>query len=146
MRTQQQSPTGTSDFKRDETFATGAEKRIKVPGMANVGDSFFSSHVEPDLNDEPHVYRGEDGQDRATIEGYTAQVVGGGTQLYGGVSLRFTPDDLRLASFNAGRTDLRNDPMFNVPKTYTDNYHYILNVSPQVVEARTQIYTEFKAA
>jgi spermidine/putrescine transport system substrate-binding protein len=41
---------------------------------------------------------------------------------------------------------LRNDPMFNVPKTYTDNYHYILNVSPQVVESRTQIYTEFKAA
>ena len=41
---------------------------------------------------------------------------------------------------------LRNDPMFNVPKTYTDNYHYILNVSPQVVEARTQIYSEFKAA
>ena len=41
---------------------------------------------------------------------------------------------------------LRDDPMFNVPKTYTDNYHYILNVSPQVVEARTQIYTEFKAA
>ena len=43
-------------------------------------------------------------------------------------------------------SDLRNDPMFNVPKTYTDNYHYILNVSPQVVQARTQIYTEFKAA
>jgi spermidine/putrescine transport system substrate-binding protein len=42
--------------------------------------------------------------------------------------------------------DLKNDPMFNVPKTYTDNYHYILNVSPQVVQARTQIYTEFKAA
>ena len=41
---------------------------------------------------------------------------------------------------------LRNDPLFNVPKTYTDNYHYILNVSPQVVQARTQIYTEFKAA
>src|SRR5215472_2858190 len=41
---------------------------------------------------------------------------------------------------------LKNDPMFNVPKTYTDNYHYILNVSPQVVEARTQIYSEFKAA
>ncbi len=41
---------------------------------------------------------------------------------------------------------LRNDPLFNVPKTYTDNYHYILNVSPQVVESRTQIYTEFKAA
>ena len=41
---------------------------------------------------------------------------------------------------------LRDDPMFNVPKSYTDNYHYILNVSPQVVEARTQIYSEFKAA
>jgi len=43
-------------------------------------------------------------------------------------------------------SDLRDDPMFNVPKTYTNNYHYILNVSPQVVEARTQIYSEFKAA
>jgi spermidine/putrescine-binding protein len=41
---------------------------------------------------------------------------------------------------------LRDDPMFNVPKKYTNNYHYILNVSPQVVEARTQIYSEFKAA
>ncbi|HEY2639962.1 MAG TPA: spermidine/putrescine ABC transporter substrate-binding protein [Streptosporangiaceae bacterium] len=41
---------------------------------------------------------------------------------------------------------LRNDPMFNVPKSYTNNYHYILNVSPQVVEARTQIYSAFKAA
>ena len=43
-------------------------------------------------------------------------------------------------------SSLRDDPMFNVPKSYTDNYHYILNVSPQVVEARTQIYSEFKAA
>jgi spermidine/putrescine transport system substrate-binding protein len=41
---------------------------------------------------------------------------------------------------------LRDDPMFNVPKSYTDNYHYILNVSPQVVEARTVIYSAFKAA
>jgi spermidine/putrescine transport system substrate-binding protein len=41
---------------------------------------------------------------------------------------------------------LRDDPMFNVPKSYTNHYHYILNVSPQVVEARTQIYSEFKAA
>jgi spermidine/putrescine transport system substrate-binding protein len=41
---------------------------------------------------------------------------------------------------------LRDDPLFNVPRSYTDNYHYILNVSPQVVEARTQIYSEFKAA
>jgi spermidine/putrescine transport system substrate-binding protein len=42
--------------------------------------------------------------------------------------------------------DLKNDPLFNVPKSYTDNYHYILNVSPQVVEERTKIYSEFKAA
>lgn len=110
LRTQYQSPDGLSDFKRDETFATGSEKRITVPGMANIGDSYFSSHVEPDINDEPHVYEGDDGKDRATIEGYTAQVVGGGTQLYGGVSLRFTPDDFRLASSNEGRTDLRADP------------------------------------
>jgi choline dehydrogenase-like flavoprotein len=110
LRTQNQSPDGLSDFKRDEMFATGSEKRVNSPQLANYGESFYSSHVEPDLNDEPHVYRGEDGRDRATIEGYTAQVVGGGTQLYGGVSLRFTPDDFRLASFNAGRTDLRNDP------------------------------------
>ncbi len=43
-------------------------------------------------------------------------------------------------------SSLRDDPMFNVPKSYTNNYHYILNVSPHVVEARTQIYSEFKAA
>src|SRR5262249_47472679 len=41
---------------------------------------------------------------------YTAQVVGGGTQLYGGVSLRYTPTDFHLADFNAARTDLREDP------------------------------------
>ena len=41
---------------------------------------------------------------------------------------------------------LRDDPKFNVPKKYTDGYHYILNVSPQVVQARTDIYSEFKAA
>jgi spermidine/putrescine transport system substrate-binding protein len=41
---------------------------------------------------------------------------------------------------------LKNDPLFNVPAQYTDNYKYILNVSPEVVQARTKIYTEFKAA
>jgi choline dehydrogenase-like flavoprotein len=109
LRGQYQAPDGVSDFKRDETFATGSEKRITVPGVANRGESYYSSHVEPDLNDEPHVYS-DAGQDRVTIEGYTAQVVGGGTQLYGGVSLRFTPEDFRLRSFNEGRTDLRDDP------------------------------------
>jgi choline dehydrogenase-like flavoprotein len=120
LRTQTQSPDGLSDFKRDETFATGAEKRITVPEVANAGESFYSSHVEPDLNDEPHVYRAADGRDRATIEGYTAQVVGGGTQLYGGVSLRFTPDDLRLATFNEGRTDLLADPDAEVRREARD--------------------------
>ena len=120
LRTQQQAPDGLSDYKRDELFATGAEKRLTIPGMANIGEPFFSSHAEPDLNDEPHVYRNSDGRDYATIEGYTAQVVGGGTQLYGGVSLRFTPDDLRLQTFNAGRTDLRNDPNGEVEREARD--------------------------
>jgi spermidine/putrescine transport system substrate-binding protein len=41
--------------------------------------------------------------------------------------------------------DLSNDPLFNVPTSYSDNYQYILNVSPQVVQERTKIYTQFKA-
>lgn len=120
LRTQQGSPNGLSDFKRDEMFATGPEKQITVAGVANRGEKFYASHVEPDLNDEPHIYRGDDNQDRVTIEGYTAQVVGGGTQLYGGVSLRYTPDDFRLASFNAGRTDLRDDPKGDVEREARD--------------------------
>jgi len=40
---------------------------------------------------------------------------------------------------------LRNDPLFNFPRA-NPNYHYILTSAPQVVEARTQIYSEFKAA
>jgi spermidine/putrescine transport system substrate-binding protein len=42
-------------------------------------------------------------------------------------------------------TSLSKDPLFNVPKSYTDNYKYILNVSPQVVQDRTKIYTQFRA-
>jgi spermidine/putrescine transport system substrate-binding protein len=42
--------------------------------------------------------------------------------------------------------ELGDDPLFNVPTTFTDNYEYILNVSPEIVQARTRIYTEFKAA
>ena len=41
---------------------------------------------------------------------------------------------------------LTSDPLFNVPASYTDNYKYILNVSPAVVQGRTAIYTEFKAS
>jgi choline dehydrogenase-like flavoprotein len=120
MRPQYQDPHGLSDFKRDELFATGPEKRIELEGVVNRGAAYYSSHVEPDLNDEPHVYRERDGQDRATVEGYTAQVVGGGTQLYGGVSLRFSATDFRLKSFNDGRTDLRNDPNGDVRREARD--------------------------
>jgi spermidine/putrescine transport system substrate-binding protein len=42
-------------------------------------------------------------------------------------------------------SSLKNDPLFNVPKSYTDNYKYILNVSPAVVQERTKIYTQFRA-
>lgn len=118
LRPQYQRKNGLSDFKRDELYATGTEKRIKVPGMANFNGSYYSSHAEPDLNDEPHVYD-KDGTDYATIEGYTAQVVGGGTQLYGGVSLRFTPRDLTLRSFNEGRT-IQNDPNGDIKREARD--------------------------
>jgi choline dehydrogenase-like flavoprotein len=110
FRPQYQTTNKISDFKRDELYATGPEKSIQIPNVANRGVSYYCSHVEPDINDEPHVYRGSDGQDRATIEGYTAHLVGGGTQLYGSISLRFSPMDLRLKSVNDGRSDLRNDP------------------------------------
>ena len=117
---QQGSVNGRSGFKRDELFSDGCEKKLTLPGLANSGVSFFSSHVEPDLNDEPHIYRAPDGSERATIEGYTAQVVGGGTQIYGGVSLRFTETDLSLQSFNAGRPSLPGDPNDEVKRNARD--------------------------
>lgn len=118
LRPQDDPPGAPSDFKRDELFATGPEKRLTID-VGNCGSSMFSSHVEPDLNDEPHIYREPGGQDYATIEGYTAQVVGGGTQIYGGVSLRFTETDLRLKSFNEGRS-LAADPDGDVKREARD--------------------------
>lgn len=122
LRPQDENPNKAmpSDFKRDELFATGPEKRLTID-VANRGQGFFCSHVEPDLNDEPHIYREQTpgAQDYATIEGYTAQVVGGGTQLYGGVSLRFTKIDLSLQSFNAGRK-LKEDPAGDVEREARD--------------------------
>src|SRR5436190_9892363 len=100
---------GVSDYKRDELMSDGPEKRLTIPDLANTGASFYTSHVEPDLNDEPHVYRNNDSKDYATIEGYTCQCVGGGTQHYGGVSLRFTERDFTLATFNRTRNDLQAD-------------------------------------
>jgi choline dehydrogenase-like flavoprotein len=104
FRPQRDDPFGLSDYKRDELISDGPEKILTVPGLANTGASFYTSHVEPDLNDEPHIYRSNNSADYATIEGYTCQCVGGGTQHYGGVSLRFSPRDLTLGTFNQNRT------------------------------------------
>src|SRR3990170_4488032 len=69
--------TKLSDFKRDELFNFGPERLITVPGMENTNQAFYGSFLEPDLNDEPHIYsRPDGGGSRVTIEGYTAQVVG----------------------------------------------------------------------
>jgi len=103
LKPQYQYPHRRSPFKRDELISDGPEKIIDIPNVINGGLGYYSSHVEPDLNDEPHIYKDELGRDKATIEGYTAQLVGGGTNLYGGVSFRFTPLDFKLKSFNAGR-------------------------------------------
>jgi choline dehydrogenase-like flavoprotein len=121
LRPYDQVPGRRSDFRRDEIYSSSPEKILGIPGLANSGVSYYSSHVEPDINDEPHIYRGEAHQDYATIEGYTAQVVGGGTQLYGGVSLRFTPTDMQLRTFNSGRrTPLKEDPTGTVQKEARD--------------------------
>jgi choline dehydrogenase-like flavoprotein len=120
FRPQYQMPNGRSDFKREELISDGPEKILQIPEARNNGVSYFSSHVEPDINDEPHMYREGDGSDKATLEGYTAQVVGGGTQLYGGVSLRFAPLDFQLRSFNEGRSNIREDPAGDVKREARD--------------------------
>ncbi|HAL72198.1 MAG TPA: GMC family oxidoreductase, partial [Verrucomicrobiales bacterium] len=109
-----------SDFKRDELYGFGPERIITVPGMANTGASFYPSLVEPDLNDEPHLH-GQTAEEVpvVTVEGYTAQVVGGGTQLYGAVSLRFAPQDFALQSFNGGHA-LAGDPANDALKDVRD--------------------------
>ena len=119
FRPQRDDPFGLSDYKRDELISDGPEKILTVPGLANTGASFYTSHVEPDLNDEPHVYRGDNSADYATVEGYTCQCVGGGTQHYGGVSLRYSPRDLTLQTFNQNRT-LAHDPNGEVKREARD--------------------------
>ena len=42
--------------------------------------------------------------------------------------------------------EMRDDPLFNVPPAATKDWVYTLNVSPAVVQMRTKVYTEFKAA
>lgn len=119
FRPQKDATSTLSAFKRDELISDGAEQVIKIKEAGNYGAPFYASHVEPDLNDEPHVYKSQRGTDDVTIEGYTAQVVGGGTNLYGGVSLRFTPRDFKLGSFNQDR-NLPNDPNGDVKREARD--------------------------
>src|SRR5688500_6701609 len=94
---------GLSDFKRDEVFSAGPEKIITLDGVANKGRSFFTSHVEPDLNDEPHLHSQTlEEVPVVTLEGYTAQGVVGRTQLYGAVQLPLTSDGTCGHIFDAG--------------------------------------------
>lgn len=131
LRTQEDNPAGISDFKRDELYNAGSEKRINIGGAGNQGRPFHSSHIEPDLNDEPHLWTDHNEQNpRVTIEGYTAQVVGGGTQLYGAVSLRFPERDFQLRSAQRP-ANLPNDPFADPdvdiqdwPITYQDLLPY----------------------
>ncbi|GJM64925.1 GMC family oxidoreductase N-terminal domain-containing protein [Persicobacter diffluens] len=136
------SESGVSDFRRDELYATGPEKRITLD-VANKGESYYSSHVEPDLNDEPHIYRhGEEGAeiDKATLEGYTAQVVGGGTQLYGAVSLRFSEDDFKLKSYNENRGyNLVGDPNGDVDREVRDWPISYADMEPYYAKAEDKI-------
>jgi spermidine/putrescine-binding protein len=50
------------------------------------------------------------------------------------------------AALDQTPADLKNDPLFNVPASYTDHYKFILNPSQEIVNARTQIYTAFQSA
>ena len=138
LRPQDQANDGLSAFKRDEAFSTGFEKRIELDGVVNKGASYYSSHIEPDINDEPHIYRTFEGQDKATIEGYTAQAVGGGTQLYGGVSYRFTARDLQLKTVNEGRT-LLNDPNGDVKREARDWPFSYDDLEPYYATAETLV-------
>jgi choline dehydrogenase-like flavoprotein len=119
FRPQKEAASTLSAFKRDELISDGPEQVIQIKEAGNYGQPFFTSHVEPDLNDEPHIYKDRDGKDKVTIEGYTAQVVGGGTNLYGAVSLRFTPRDFKLKSFNEGR-NLPTDPNGDIKREARD--------------------------
>ncbi|MEH1794195.1 FAD-binding protein [Nostoc sp.] len=59
FRPQYQNPQGLSDFKRDELFADGPEKRIRVPGVANQNEAFYSSHVHIGTEELYYITEGE---------------------------------------------------------------------------------------
>src|SRR5947208_16447159 len=67
-RPQTDDPFGLSDYKRDVLISDGPEKRLTILVLANTGASFYTSHDEPDLNDEPPIYRKDDIPDFATIQ------------------------------------------------------------------------------
>lgn len=87
----------------DELISSGPEKHF-LHGVANEGESYFAGLNEADPNDAPHVYRTANGRLCVTKEGWTASGCGGGTTLYGGVSIRFHPRDFSLRENLSGRT------------------------------------------
>ncbi len=120
LRPQYQTTNGLSDFKRDEQFSTGPAKRLQIGGLANTGATYYSSHVEPDLNDEPHVYRDGGGSRPRDHRG-----LHGAGRRWRHTALRrrvaaVHGDDFRLATFNRGRTDIRNDPNGDVLREARD--------------------------
>lgn len=62
---------------------------------------YFSGLETPDLNDAPHVYRNDAGQLALTTEGWTSIGLGGGSNRYGAVSIRFHPRDFALREYIA---------------------------------------------
>ena len=87
-----------SDFKRDEMFNAGPEKNHHRPRHDQYGRLVLHEPRRARSERRAARLRDLDGNGpKVTIEGYTAQVVGGGTQLYGAVSLRFAPTRLSPA-------------------------------------------------
>src|SRR6266576_4344152 len=82
FRPQQDDPLGLSDYKRDDLLYDGPEKILTIPGLANTGASFYTSHVKPDLNDEPHIYQSNNSADYATINVFFFQAEDGIRHLY----------------------------------------------------------------
>jgi|JI10StandDraft_1071094.scaffolds.fasta_scaffold01168_7 choline dehydrogenase-like flavoprotein len=60
---------------------------------------YFSGVDSVDLNDSPHVYRNDAGKLTLTSEGWTSIGLGGGSNRYGAVSIRFHPRDFALREY-----------------------------------------------
>ena len=104
-------PIGLSDFKRDELYLRRPEKHPDGPGHGEHRRVVL--HQPRRAGPQRRAARLPRHRQRATTRRSKAiprQCVGGGTQLYGGVSLRFSPPTSGCQSFNAGRTDLQRRP------------------------------------